>query len=71
LRERESGVQLTLSFREAIEAVIGQYADFFSFSDTALETAIGSEIELLAEEMAYKMGQSINAMLVNGVGSYV
>jgi len=61
LRERESGVQLTLSFREAIEAVIDQYADFFSLSDIVLETAIGSEIELLAEEMAYKMGQTIDA----------
>src|SRR5208337_1353394 len=71
LRERESGVQLTLSFREAIEAVIGQYADFFSFSDTALETAIGSEIELLAEEMAYKMGQSIDAWIVSTPLLYV
>ena len=61
LRERESGVQLTLSFREAIEAVICQYTNYLSFSDMALETAIGSEIELLAEEMAYKMGQTIDA----------
>ena len=71
LRERDAGVQLTLNFREAIEAVIGQYADYLSFSDTALETAIGSEIELLAEEMAYKMSQSINAMLVSTPLLYV
>src|SRR5208337_847560 len=63
LRERESGVQLTLSFREAIEAVIGQYADFFSFSDIALETSIDASVKTLAEEMAWKMGQSLDAMI--------
>lgn len=44
-------------------ATIGQYADFCSISDLALETAIDPTLENIQKEMAYRAALSVNALL--------
>lgn len=44
-------------------ATIGQYADFVSISDLALETAIDPALENIQREMAYRLALSVNTLV--------
>lgn len=44
-------------------AVIGEYADFATFSSRALATAIDPVVENIGTEMAYRLGQSDSALV--------
>jgi hypothetical protein len=44
-------------------ATIGEYADFANFSSLALATAIDNTVENVAKEMAYRLGESLSAVV--------
>lgn len=44
-------------------ATIGQYADFVSISDLAMETAIDPALENIQTELAYRLALSVNALV--------
>ena len=66
-RERHSGVQIHMSFDPYLNAIFdpeyAAYSDFLTFSDTVAQSTIDDAVKTLADEMAYKWGQSINAMI--------
>jgi hypothetical protein len=44
-------------------ATIGEYADYANFSSLALATAIDNTVENVAREMAYRLGESLSALV--------
>lgn len=58
-------------------AQIGEYADYANFSSLSLATAIDSTVENVAREMAYRLGESLSALVratadgANGVDASV
>ena len=44
-------------------ATIGEYADYANFSSLSLATAIDSTVENVAREMAYRLGESLSALV--------
>ena len=44
-------------------AVIGEYADYANFSSLSLATAIDNTVENVAKEMAYRLGESLSALV--------
>ena len=44
-------------------ATIGEYADYANFSSLSLATAIDSTVENVAKEMAYRLGESLSALV--------
>lgn len=58
-------------------ATIGEYADYANFSSLSLATAIDNTVENVAREMAYRLGESLSALVratadgANGIDSSV
>jgi hypothetical protein len=48
-----------------VSATIGQYADYSSLSDIALEVAIDPTLEKLEKEFAYRLALTINKLILN------
>jgi hypothetical protein len=44
-------------------ATIGEYADYCNFSSLALATAIDNTVENVARELAYRLGESLSALV--------
>src|SRR5579871_893055 len=44
-------------------ATIGEYADYANFSSLALATAIDNTVENVGRELAYRLGQSLSALV--------
>src|ERR1017187_325087 len=44
-------------------ATIGEYADYANFSSLSLATAIDNTVENVAREMAYRLGESLSALV--------
>jgi hypothetical protein len=55
-----SGIQTGLVSNTS---TIGEYADYASFSSLSLVTAIDPVVENVAKEMAYRLGQSLSALV--------
>jgi hypothetical protein len=56
------GTGITVSVLQST-AVIGEYADFATFSSRALATAIDPVVENIGVEMAYRLGQSLSGLV--------
>lgn len=44
-------------------AMIGEYADFANFSSLSLATSLDNTVENVAKEMAYRLGESLSALV--------
>ena len=65
LGEHVRGVLLT-SIQVSVlttTATIGEYADYANFSSLSLATAIDNTVENVAREMAYRLGESLSALV--------
>lgn len=56
------GTGLTASVQDST-ATIGQYADYITFSDLSLQTAIDPTLTHMQEVMSYRLGQTIHALV--------
>jgi hypothetical protein len=56
------GSSLTVSVLNT-SATIGEYADYANFSSLSLATAIDNTVENVAREMAYRLGESLSALV--------
>ena len=56
-----SGIQITANFQDYI---LGQWADYLNISDKALVTSISDDMVALRREMAYRLGLSIDDLIM-------